>query len=115
MRSYIDKESNKMIFVIDDDADHFESFGKSVEYLKNKYQIKIIEYYPGGWNISYLKFEIDDIYMKLSFTDYFGGTDLQVDANLKERELEKAHKLADEIYNEIHKNKTEGDQSMFVT
>jgi hypothetical protein len=48
MRSYT--YDKRIIFNIDDNSDNFDSFQKSVEYIKQNFDIEITKYYPVGWD-----------------------------------------------------------------
>jgi hypothetical protein len=97
------KFNGQLIFVIDDDSDRFESFKTAEEYFRNKNGLKIIEYYGGGWNTSYFKFEIENIYLELIYMD-FGGTELKANDNISCEESDKVLQWVGEIYKAVHNN-----------
>lgn len=103
MRNY--KLDNRIVFNIDDNGDNFDSFQKSVDFIKQIFKPKISEYYPGGWDTSYLYFSIDGIEIKLIFRD-FGGTDLSISEDCSESEIFKVSQWAYQIYQEVNKKET---------
>jgi len=48
-----------------------------------------------------LKFEIEDIYMELTFND-FGGTDLSIDEGLSKERISKVTKWCEYVYTVLH-------------
>jgi hypothetical protein len=96
------KSNNQLIFSLDDDSDRFNSFKIAESYFRKKSDLKVIEYYAGGWSTSFLKFETEKIYMELIYMD-FGGTELRVHEDISENDLLKVNQWFLEIYNEIHK------------
>lgn len=99
MRNYI--YNKRLVFNIDENSDNFDSFKKSVAYIKQYLNVEITKYYAGGWNVSYLYFKDEGIEFELLYRD-FGGTELSVNENLPTNEILKAHKLANDIYNIVH-------------
>jgi len=99
MRNYSFNE--RLIFNIDDNSDNFDSFEKSVKYIKANLNIEITKYYAGGWDISYLYFKNEGIDFELLYRD-FGGTELSVNEDLSKPEILKAHQIANDIYNAVN-------------
>lgn len=102
MHSY--KFEGRIFFNIDLDADNFNSFNNAVNYIKNNTNSKIIDYYPGGWNTSYMIFIYENIEFKLVYMD-FGGTELSVNDDASDETLLIVQKLANKIYDAVNNEK----------
>jgi hypothetical protein len=94
-----------IIFDIDSNGDNYESFKKSIEYLKSKKEITNSKY-SGGFDTEHFSFEYLNIICKLTYSGFF-GTELRVDKELlTESDLPKVRQWALEIYNFIHNNES---------
>jgi len=93
---------NAVIFDLDSNGDNYNSFKKSIEYVK-KQDISNVKY-NGGFDTEWFYFEYINIPTKITYSGFF-GTELRIEKELlSESDLSKVRKLALDIYNFIHNN-----------
>ncbi|MDR2992796.1 MAG: hypothetical protein LBV11_03025 [Bacillus cereus] len=107
MRTYIDS-NNWRIFILDgaetDDTSAY--FEKASAYIRKLSNVNIIKYSPAFWDSGILKFEMDNIYMELYWTDFPCGTYLRVNSELSEAKIDKVTKWCEDICRILEERET---------
>ncbi len=98
------KHNGHVIFNLDTNSDHSQSFEFCANYLKENFRIKTIEYWPVFWNSGKLKFLLDDIDIELIYMD-FGGTELRISEKNELDKILQVTKIAETLLKELRKLK----------
>jgi hypothetical protein len=103
MKEYI--HENKIVFILDEDGDSFETFQESLKFIENYIIPNKIKYKYGYWGESNGYFVKDGITVYLEYSNWI-GTVIKVNENLPKHELEKVRNWAEKIYNNINNSNT---------
>jgi hypothetical protein len=103
MKEY--NHESKLVFVIDEDGDSFESFQKSSNTIRETLNPDECDFKNGYWDESNGYFMKDGIIVYLEYSNWT-GTILRVDENLDNIKLSKVRHWAEEIYKAVHNNES---------
>lgn len=101
MKEY--NHENKLVFVIDEDGDSFESFQKSSNTIREIINPDESDFKNGYWDESNGYFIKDGITVYLEYSNWT-GTVLRVDESTID--LQKVRNWAEQIYKSVHENES---------
>src|ERR1041385_3752696 len=99
------KSNGFLIFNLDLDNDDTQSFEFCVNYIKENFQVEIIEYLPPIWNDGKFRFILGTIHLELIWTEFGGTTELRISEKIKSDQLLQVMQIVQTLLTELRKLK----------
>ena len=92
--------NNELTIILDGDGDNYESFEKSVSFIRSNYSVEEKKYYSGFFDDALFHFEYQSTFIKVIFSGFM-GTEIHVSNNDTDMGKDILREIASNILNFI--------------